>query len=147
MLLRDRRDGSNDGRRDRRDTLDGDVRVRDNVGLRDDTAVGVLLRAVTDDVAGDAAVVADLAGRVQGPAVGGGAVVGDMTKLAAGIALHGLRLAVTGVVVGATALEAGGVARAAGESTPARATNKTTSGNRGSTAHGRHGGRVGASAL
>ncbi len=147
MLLRDGRDGSNDGRRDRRDTLDGDVRVRDNVGLRVDTAVGVLLWAVTDDVARDAAVVADLAGGVQGPTVGGGAVVGDVTKLAAGIALHGLRLAVTGVVVGATALEAGGMAGAASESTAAGATNETTSGDRGSTAHRRHGGGVGASAL
>ena len=147
LLLRDRRDGSNDGRRDRRDSLDGDVRVGDNVGLRVDTPVGVLLRAVTDDVARDAAVVADLASGVQGPAVGGGAVVGDMTKLAAGIALHGLRLAVTGVVVGATALEAGCVARAAGESTPARTTNKTTSRHRGATAHSRHGGGVGACTL
>lgn len=59
-------------------------------------------------MAGLRALVADLAGGAQGAAVGGGAFAGDVAELAAGIALHGLSLAVTRKVVGATALVAGG---------------------------------------
>lgn len=68
----------------------------------------VLLGAIARDVAGLAALVAGLAGGVERAAVGGGAVTRDVTQLAASIALHGLGLAVTGEVVGATALVASG---------------------------------------
>lgn len=64
------------------------------------------------------ALVADLAGGAEGTAVGGSAVTGDVAQLAAGVALHGLGLAVTGKVVGATTLVAG---RGAGETAKAAA--------------------------
>lgn len=70
-------------------------------------------RAVARDVAGLGALVADLAGGAERTTVGGGAVAGDVAKLATGIALHGLGLAVTGEVVRTTALVAGGSARVA----------------------------------
>lgn len=62
--------------------------------------------AVARNVTGLATLVADLAGLAQRATVGGGAVTGDVTKLAAGIALHGLGLAVAGEVVGTTTLVA-----------------------------------------
>ena len=51
--------------------------------------------------------VADLAGGAQRPTVGSGTIARDVAQLAAGVALHGLSLAITGEVVGATALVAG----------------------------------------
>jgi len=54
-----------------------------------------------------AAAITGLAGGVEGTAVGGGAVAGDVAELAAGVALHGLSLAVAREVVGAAALVAG----------------------------------------
>jgi hypothetical protein len=56
------------------------------------------------------------------------------TQLAAGIALHGLSLAVTGKVVGTTALVAGGRARTASEASPSEAS-ETTTGRGNSTSH------------
>lgn len=70
---------------------------------------------------GLATLVADLAGLAQRATVGGGAVTRDVTKLAAGVALHGLGLAVTGEVVGTTTLVAHG---SAGETT--KVTTETT---------------------
>jgi hypothetical protein len=72
-------------------------------------------------VAGLGALVADLAGGAEGPTVGGSAVPGDVAQLAAGVALHGLGLAVTGEVVGTTTLVAHG---SAGEAT--KVTTETT---------------------
>ena len=107
-------------------------------------SVGVLLRAVSGDVTGLAALVAGLAGSVQGATIGGGAVARDVAELAAGIALHGLSLAVAGKVVGTTALVAGSRARATEAATP-EATGVAAAAHGGSTAHRAN--RVGASAL
>lgn len=59
------------------------------------------------------ALVADFAGRAEWATVRGGTVAGDVAQLAAGIALHGLGLAVTSEVVGTTTLVAGCSARVA----------------------------------
>lgn len=61
--------------------------------------------------------VADLTGGAEGAAVRCGAVPRDVTELAAGVALHGLSLAVTREVVRTTALVAGCGAGVAAEST------------------------------
>jgi hypothetical protein len=98
-------------------------------------------------VAGLAALVAGLAGGVERTTVGGGAVARNVAKLAAGIALHGLSLAVTGKVVGATALVASRRARAASEAaTTAKGARVAATAHGSATAHraGVHG--VGASA-
>lgn len=93
-----------------------------------------------------AALVAGLAGSVERAAVGGRAVAGDVAQLAAGVALHGLRLAVARKMVGAAALVAGRRARAASEAAASTVTaSVATSGHRGATAHGTDG--VGAGAL
>ncbi len=63
--------------------------------------------------------VAGFASSVEGTAVGGGAVSGDVTKLAAGVALHGLCLAIAGEVVGATTLVAGGWSGTTGKTSTA----------------------------
>lgn len=75
------------------------------------------------------ALVAGLAGRVEGPAVGSSAVPRDVAELAAGVALHGLRLAVAREMVGAAALVASRRPGTAGE--PATAESEAA------TAHGR----------
>ena len=98
--------GSN-GSNWRRDVVDVDLSV--------DLTVGVLLRAVARDVAGFTTLIACLAGRVEGATVRSSAVAGDVAKLSASIALHGLSLAVAGKVVGTTALVARGRAGAAGK--------------------------------
>lgn len=72
------------------------------------------------------ALVADLASGAQGTTVGCGAVTRDVTELAAGIALHGLGLAVTRKVVGATALVASGGAGVSLETTTEAALEATT---------------------
>lgn len=92
------------------------------------------------------AAVASLAGSVEGAAVGGSAVARDVAELAAGVALHGLSLAVAGKVVGATALVAGSRARAAGEATTGEAAVAATA-HGGTAAHGTRANGVGASAL
>lgn len=110
-----------------------------------DLAVGVgLVGAVARDVAGLAALVAGLAGSVEGTAVGSSAIAGDVTELAAGVALHGLSLAVAGKVVRATALVAGSGASTASKATTSETAEAATA--NGSTA-GDASGRVGASAL
>ena len=72
-------------------------------------------------MAGLAAAVASLASSVEGAAVGSGAVARDVAELAAGVALHGLSLAVARKVVWSAALVAGGgavdVGQAAAETT------------------------------
>lgn len=109
-----------------------------------DLAVGVgLVGAVARDVAGLAALVAGLAGSVEGTAVGSSAIAGDVTELAAGVALHGLSLAVAGKVVRATALVAGSGASTASKATTSETAEAATA--NGSTA-GDASGRVGASA-
>ncbi|KAH6962282.1 hypothetical protein BKA56DRAFT_181374 [Ilyonectria sp. MPI-CAGE-AT-0026] len=67
---------------------------------------GVLLSAVPRDVASLATLVAGLSSSIERTAVGGGAVARDVAQLAAGVALHGLSLAVAGKVVRTTALVA-----------------------------------------
>ena len=92
-----------------------------------DLAVGVgLVGAVTRDVAGLAALVAGLAGSVERAAVGSGAITGDVAELAAGVALHGLSLAIAGEMVGSAALVAGGGTSTANEATTAETTEATT---------------------
>lgn len=91
-----------------------------------------------------AALVAGLAGSVQGAAVGSSAISGDVAELAASIALHGLSLAVASEVVGATALVACSRTRAVGEASTTIAADETTTAHGSTTAHTRIAG-VGAS--
>jgi hypothetical protein len=108
-----------------------------NINLGGDLAASILLRAVTGDVTSLAALVACLASGVEGTAVGGRAIARDVTKLAAGIALHGLGLAITSEVVGTSALVAGGRTRAAGKAaTSAKATRVATTAHGGAATHG-----------
>jgi hypothetical protein len=58
-------------------------------------------------VSGLVAGVASLASRVERTTTGRSALLADVAKFATGVALHGLRLAVTGEVVGPAALVAG----------------------------------------
>lgn len=116
-----------------------------HVNLGRDLARGVLLRAVPRDVTGLAALVASLASSVKRATVGSSAVPGDVAKLAAGVALHGLSLAVTGKVVGATALVASSGTRATSETTTAVTTGEATAAHGGTTAKSRAN-RVGAGA-
>jgi hypothetical protein len=117
--------------RDDGSDLDGDsLGVRDSswgcVGLAVDrrNAGGVDgLSAVPADVASLATPVAGLASSVERAAVWGRAVTGNVTELAASVALHGLSLAVASEVVGATALVAAG---SAATSETATATSKAT---------------------
>jgi len=133
MRLGDRRDGRDGGR------LDGRV---DFVLLL--AVAGSLLDAVPRDVSGLPALVASLASSVERAAVGRRAVTADMPQLAAGIALHGLRLAVAGKVVRAAALVAGGLTSVADKAAAAMAEAATADG----AAPGEPGnGRVGAVAL
>ena len=93
-----------------------------------------------------ATLVAGLASSVQRSAVGGRAVARNVSELAAGVALHGLSLAVAGKVVGATALVAGSSPRTGKTATAAEAASESPATNRGaSTAHV-DAGRVGACA-
>lgn len=118
---------------------------RSNRGSRDvaqinlgrDLAGGVLLRAVPRDVTGLAALVAGLASSVKRATVGSSAVSGDVAELAAGVALHGLSLAVTGKVVGATALVASSGTGAASETTTAVTTGEAATAHGGTTAKSR----------
>lgn len=93
-----------------------------------------------------AASVAGLASSVERTAVRGGAVAGDVTELAAGIALHSLSLAIAGKVVGTTALVAGSRTGTASETTT-RETAIAAAAHGGTTAHSSRSDRVGASAL
>ena len=81
-----------------------------------------------------AAAVAGLASGVEGPAVGSRAIAGDVTKLSAGVALHGLGLAVARKVVGPTALVAGGRTTTS-KSTPEAAGRESTTGSASAAAH------------
>lgn len=69
-------------------------------------AVHLSLRAVARNMASLAASIARLAGRVKWPTVGSSAVARDVAKLATGIALHSLSLAITSKMVGSSALVA-----------------------------------------
>lgn len=92
-------------------------------------------RAVAGDVASLGTLVADLTGGAEGTTVRSGAVTRDVAELAAGVALHGLSLAITGEVVGTTALVAGCGAGVAAEST-AESTLETTASTTGTAASG-----------
>lgn len=104
----------------------------DNSNRSSGTLVG---RAVAGDVASLGTLVADLTGGAEGTTVRSGAVTRDVAELAAGVALHGLSLAVTGEVVGTTALVAGCGAGVAAEST-AESTLETTASTTGAAASG-----------
>jgi hypothetical protein len=118
---------------------DGSINGGD--GGRGSLGVG---RTVAGDVASLGTLVADLTGGAEGAAVGGGAVARDVAELAAGVALHGLSLAITGEVVGATALVAGRGTGVALEATAETAL-ETTAGAGGTASAGSGG--VGAVAL
>jgi len=75
------------------------------------------LRALAGDVTSLTAAVAGLTSGVEGTAIRRGAVAGDVTQLAAGVALHGLSLAVSGKVVWSTTLVAGSSAVDVGQTT------------------------------
>lgn len=81
-------------------------------------AVDFSLGAVPRNVAGFAAAVAGLAGSVEWAAVRSGAVTGNVSELATGVALHGLSLAITGEVVRSATLVASSRASAASEAAP-----------------------------
>jgi len=110
-FLNDR--GARGARGDSRDAVvgldDAEIDVLVNVAVH-----VALLGAVTRDVTSLAALVARLANRVEGAAVGSSAVARDVAELAASVALHGLRLAVAGKVVGSAALVAAGRALRSG---------------------------------
>jgi hypothetical protein len=133
--------GSDRSNRGGRDAADVDLsRDLANAG-------SVLLGAVARDVSGLTALVAGLSSGVKRAAVGSGAVSGDVAELAAGIALHSLSLAITGKVVGTTALVASGRARATSETTSAVTTGEATTAHGSTAAHGTRADGVGASAL
>lgn len=67
----------------------------------------IFFGAIARNVTRLATLVASLANRIEGTTVRGSAIPRDMAQLAAGVALHRLCLAITGEVVGATALIAG----------------------------------------
>lgn len=123
--------------------------VANRVDGRDTSHVGIgntiallsgSLSAVTADVAERSAAVAGLAGGVERTTVRGGAIAGDMARLAASVALHGLSLAVTSEVVRATTLVAGGRAAAElGGATEAGSAVGTTGSHRGTAAKARAG--------
>ena len=79
--------------------------------------IGLSLRAVSADMSGLLASVASLTRRVQWPAVWSSAVSADMSELAAGVALHGLSLAIASKMVGSAALVARCRAVCSGEAT------------------------------
>jgi len=95
-------------------------------------------------VASLTAPVAGLASSVERATVRGRAVTGDVTKLAASVALHGLSLAVASEVVGTTALVAAG-STATGETTAA-ASEATAEGSASTTANGGNGSSTGSRA-
>ena len=99
--------------------------------------VHLCLRAITGDVASFTATVAGLACRIKAcwTSIRSGAVAGNMTKLAAGIALHGLGLAIASEVIRTTALVASSCASSASEAS-SEASVSTTRGTC-STAHSR----------
>lgn len=112
-----------------------------------DLAIGVLLGAITRNVTGLTALVASLASGVQRATVGSGAVPRDVAELAAGVAFHGLSLAIPGKVVRTTALVAGSRTGTASIAAPsAETTDKSTPAHRSTTTHGRTN-RIGASTL
>jgi hypothetical protein len=127
------------GNRRRRDAVDVHILL--------DLSAGILLRAIPRNMTGLAASVASLASSVQGTTVGSSAVAGNVAQLAAGIALHGLCLAITSKVVRATTLVASCRARTTGKATTTVATRETTSAHRSTTTHGTGTDGVGASTL
>lgn len=82
-------------------------------------------------MSGLVASVASLSSRVERTTTGRSALLADVAKFATGIALHGLRLAVTGEVVGPAALVAGRSAAGLESTAPTEAsTLEGTSANR-----------------
>ena len=81
------------------------------------------------------ALVASLASSVKRTSIGSSAVAGDVAKLSARVALHSLGLAISGKVVGTTALVAGSGTRTATETASAVAAGISTTANGAATAH------------
>lgn len=128
--------GAGDTRNASRDTRDAAGNAHRNTRDTRHVTSSSLLGAVARDVASLTTLVAGLTSSVQRSAVGGRAVARDVSELAAGITLHSLSLAVTGKVVGATALVAGGSPRTGETATAAKATSVgSTANRRTSTAH------------
>lgn len=75
--------------------------VGDNAGVNSTDLRLRGLRAIARDVAKGSTAVAGLSSSVQGAAVRGGAIARDVAVLSAGIALHGLSLAIPSIVIGA----------------------------------------------
>ncbi|KAI0155379.1 hypothetical protein GGR52DRAFT_201218 [Hypoxylon sp. FL1284] len=121
----------------------GDSRGGRNFNLSWDFAVGSLLRAVAGYVTGLAALVAGLADRVERTTVGCRAVSGYVAQFPAGVAFHGLCLAVARKVVRPAALVARSRPGATGKAAPAEA--GVSAARDGSAAAHRYAGRVGAS--
>ena len=127
--------GANTDSADSADSADGDT---DGDTDRRYLTRSSLLGAVTGDVASLAALVARLAGRVEGTTIRSGAIPGDVAELTAGVALHGLSLTVASEVVGATALVASS-STGTGKATTAEARAAVaTAHNRAATAHRGH---------
>lgn len=117
------------------DSANGDT---DGDANRRHLARSSLLGAVTGDVTSLAALVACLAGRVEGTTIGCGAIPGDVAELTAGVALHGLGLTVASEVVGATALVASSSTRTGKATTAEAGATVATAHNRAATAHRGH---------
>jgi len=100
-----------------------------------DLAVGVLLRAVSRNVARFAALVARLASSVEGSSVGRSAVTRDVAELATGVTLHSLGLAVSCEMVRATAFVARRRSRASGEAATAVPSRESATTDRTTSAH------------
>lgn len=117
-----------------------------HIDFRRHLTVGVLLRTVSGDVTSLATLVACLSRRVQGTAIGSGTIARNMTELPAGVALHGLGLAIASEVVRAAALVTGCRTRAAGEPSATRKpSSKSTTTHRSTATHGANGVRTCAS--
>ena len=115
------------------------------VNLGGDLPIGVLLRAVARNVTSLTTLVARLASGVQGATVRSSAVTGNVTKLATGVTFHGLSLAISGKMVGATTLVACSRARASSEASATEAASESTTTHGTTTTHSAS--RVGASPL
>lgn len=99
----------------------------------DGLGVGLLVRAVSRDVTRLVAGVASLAGGAERTSPGRLTFLGDVTELAARVALHSLRLAVAGKVIGPAALVTGGTGPASVEAAASEPTTEAPSAGMGPT--------------
>jgi len=97
------------------------------IGHNGRRTIGFSGSAIFADVSRLAALVARLSGGVQGTSIGSGAVARDVAQFATGIALHGLRLAIAGIVVGSATFVARRGAVVGHVVTPAKTSTATVS--------------------